>query len=454
MDRSGAEPDNVNNQSGNLKELIVRPIIPGEETAWNALMAKHHYLGFHGLSGQNIKYVAILNGQWVALIGWGSAALKCSHRDRWIGWSIERKYERLKYVTNNQRFLILPGVSIKNLASKTLALNIKRLSADWEDVYGHQILIVETFVDHSRFKGTCYLAAGWMPIGKTSGYGRMSGSYYYHGQTKTVLVKSLLKKAPAILSAPFLPPELTGGERAMVDLNTVSIDSKDGLLYYLTLLKDSRKKRGIRHSQISILAVAICALLSGSKSFIAIGEWAASLNQEMLKRLGCRYSERLDKYIPPSEKTLRLALKRVDGDEVDDIIGQWLCLQSEDRAVAVDGKTLRGSSGADGKPVHLVSAFLQHEKMVIGQRQVDKKSNEITAFKPLLQPLNLEGKIVTADAMHTQVEHARFLVEDKKADYILPVKQNQGNLFETIKNVRDEDFSPSAHNAGKGPRTD
>jgi len=155
-----------------------------------------------------------------------------------------------------------------------------------------------------------------------------------------------------------------------------------------------------------------------------------------------------------SEKTLCLALKRVDGDEVDDIIGQWLCSKSQDRAVAVDGKTLRGSSGADGKPVHLVSAFLQHEKMVIGQRQVDKKSNEITAFKPLLEPLDLEGKIVTADAMHTQVEHARFLVEDKKADYILPVKQNQGNLFETIKNTSDEDFSPPIHNTGEGPRTD
>ena len=122
--------------------------------------------------------------------------------------------------------------------------------------------------------------------------------------------------------------------------------------------------------------------------------------------------------------------------------------------MAVDGKTLRGLSGADGKPVHLVSAFLQHEKMVIGQRQIDKKSNEITAFKPLLEPLDLEGKIITADAMHTQVEHARFIVEDKKANYTLPVKQNQGNLFETIQGAKDEDFSPSVHNTGKGARTD
>ncbi|HBK54209.1 MAG TPA: ISAs1 family transposase [Syntrophomonas wolfei] len=453
MDRNGAEPDNIINRGANLKDLIVRPITPGEENDWNTLMAKHHYLGFHCLSGRSLKYLALLNGR----VGGADRLGRCSLEMQPPG-PVDQlvrgaEYERLQYITNNQRFLILPGVSIKNLASRALALNIKRLSADWETVYGHPILMVETFVDHSRFKGTCYRAAGWVPLGMTTGYGRTGGSYYYHGQTKTVLVKPLLKKAATILSAPFLPPELTGGERAMVDLNTVSIESKGGLLDYLALLKDSRKKRGVRHSQISILAVAICALLSGAKCFIAIGEWAASLNQEMLKRLGCRYNERLNKFVPPSEKTLRLTLKRVDGDEVDDIIGRWLQSQSQDRAVAVDGKTLRGSSGADGKPVHLVSAFLQHGKMVIGQRQVDKKSNEITAFKPLLEPLDLEGKVVTADAMHTQVEHARFLVEDKKADYVFPVKQNQGNLFETIKSTRNEDFSPSISNTGKGSRT-
>jgi hypothetical protein len=447
MGRSGANPDNtIYNQSENLKDLMVRPIFPGEENTWNTLMARHHYLGFHSLTGRNIKYVALLGDRWVALIGWGAAALKCGHRDRWIGWSQEQKNQRLQYVANNQRFLILPGVSVKNLASRVLALNIKRLSADWEAVYGHQILVVETFVNHSRFAGTCYRAAGWTPLGRTSGYGRKSGVYYYHGETKTVLVKPLVKKATEILSAPFLPPELTGGERAMVDLNTVSIDSKGGLLDYLALLKDPRKRRGIRHTQISILAVAICALLSGARSFIAVGEWAAGLTQDMLKRLGCRYSDRLKQFVPPSEPTLRRTLQKVNGDEIDDIIGQWLYSQSQDRAVAVDGKTLRGSAGAGGKRAHLVSAFLQHEKMTIGQRQVDKKSNEITAFKPLLEPLDLTGKIVTADAMHTQVEHARFIVEDKKADYVFPVKQNQGNLFETVCNTSDEDFSPSAHN--------
>ncbi len=142
-------------------------------------------------------------------LGWRS--LKTSPRDQWINWSGERKYERLQFIANNQRFLILPGVSIMKLASRMLALNVKRLPADWEAAHGRTILMVETFVDHSRFKGTCYRAAGWI---KTSGYGRNGGIYYYHGQAKTVLVKPLSKKVPAILSAPFLPPELTGGKRA------------------------------------------------------------------------------------------------------------------------------------------------------------------------------------------------------------------------------------------------
>lgn len=162
-------------------------------------------------------------------------------------------------MANNQRFLILPGVSVKNLTSRVLALNCRRLSADWEAVYGHPLLMVETFVDHSRFAGTCYRAAGWIPVGRTSGYGRKNGVYYYHGQTKTVFIKPLVKKASAILSAPFLPPELTGGERAMVDLNKVALETKGGLLDYLALVKDPRKRRGIRHAQISILAIAICA---------------------------------------------------------------------------------------------------------------------------------------------------------------------------------------------------
>lgn len=443
MDRNRVESNNINKDHINLDSLVVRPIFSTEKEIWNSLMREHHYLGFHCLTGKTLKYIALLDGQWVALIGWGAAALKNSHREKWVGWSQEQKFPRLRFVVNNQRFLILPGIQIKNLASKVLALNTRRLSSDWQMMYGHPALVAETFVDHNRFTGTCYRASGWVPLGKTSGYGRNGTIYYYHGQTKTIFVKPLQKDARKILTALFLPPEYEGGEKALIDLNTVSIHTKGGLLEYLASITDPRKPRGIRHSQISVLAVAVCALLSGAKSFIAIGEWAANLSQEMLKRLGCRYCERKRKYIPPSEPTLRRALQSVNADQADQLIGEWLASQSSDNIIAVDGKVLRGSKVAGGKPVHLVSALLHHDLIVIGQKQVDRKSNEITAFKPLLESLDMVGKIVTADAMQTQVENARFVVEEKDADYIFPVKQNQGTLFETVRNLEEGDFSPS-----------
>jgi hypothetical protein len=445
MDINTKEDTNIS-KNDNLKALIVRPITSQEEKYWNNMMNEHHYLGFRTLTGKTLKYVAVLNDQWVALIGWGAAALKISHRDKWIGWSQEQLKKRLIYVVNNQRFLVLPGVRIKNLASKVLALNTKRLPSDWLAIYGHSALLAETFVDHSRFAGTCYRAAGWLPLGQTGGYGRNGDIYYYHGETKTIFVKPLQKDAREILSAPFLPPEFTGGEKAMVNLNEVSIDTRGGLLDYLAKIQDPRKPRGIRHTQVSVLAVAVCALLSGAKSFIGMGEWAANLSQELLKRLGCRYSDRHGKHVPPSEPTLRRTIQSVDADEVDRVVGEWLAPRCSGNIIAVDGKVLRGSKKAGGKPVHLVSALVHHEKMVISQQQVDKKSNEINAFKPLLEPLDLTGKIVTADAIQTQVKNARFIVEDKGADYIFPVKQNQGNLFETIRKIKEDDFSPSGNN--------
>ncbi|MDY0323568.1 MAG: ISAs1 family transposase [Candidatus Carbobacillus sp.] len=425
-----------------LSSLVVRPIEPEEETRWKQLMDKHHYLGFRQLVGESMKYVAELNGQWVALLGWGTAAFKCGPRDEWIGWSREQQWRRLIFVTNNSRFLILPGVRIPNLASKILAMNLKRLSADWKAVFGHPVVIAETFVGHTRFAGTCYLAAGWIPLGQTRGFGRNAGKYYHHGLSKTVYVYPLHRKARQLLSSPFLAPELIGGGKPMVDLNKVNLEQSGGLLEKLRPLKDPRKRRGIRHSATSTLAVAVCAVLSGARNFLAIGEWAQDLPQDLLRRLGCRFHPEKRIYIPPSEPTLRRHLQSVDADELDRIINEWLAQQADPGAVAVDGKTLKGARDSEGKQLHLMSAILHKEGVVVAQTSVDKKTNEITKFKTLLDPLDLSGKVVTADAMHTQVEHAKYLKEQKGADYFFTVKGNQGTLLESIENLDDEDFSP------------
>ncbi|MHB8127258.1 MAG: Druantia anti-phage system protein DruA [Desulfitobacteriaceae bacterium] len=147
--------------------LIVRPINTDERELWDELMNKYHYLGFRKLVGESIRYIVLLQGKTVALLGWSSAAYKSLHRDQWIGWSEKRRHQRLTFVANNSRFLILPYIRIKNLASKILSLNVKRLSADWQNAYSHPIVLAETFIDHHRFFGTCYRAAGWLELGQT-----------------------------------------------------------------------------------------------------------------------------------------------------------------------------------------------------------------------------------------------------------------------------------------------
>jgi hypothetical protein len=425
-----------------FQSLNVRPIKQEEEQQWNQLMDEHHYLGFRQLVGESIKYVAELNGQWVALLGWGTAAFKCGSRDEWIGWSREQQWRRLVFLVNNARFLILPQVRIPNLASKILSLNLKRLSADWMAVFGHKVVLAETFVEHSRFAGTCYRAAGWIKLGQTRGFGRNGGKYYHHGLSKTIYVYPLHRNARQLLSAPFPAPELSGGRKPMVDLNRVNWGGSNGLLAQLEQLKDPRKRRGIRHSATSTLAIAACAVLSGARNFLAIGEWAADLSQDLLCRLGCRFHPEKRIYIPPSEPTIRRQLQIVDADEFDRLINEWLAQQADPDAVAVDGKTLRGARDRDGKQMHLMSAILHKEGVVIAQKQVDRKTNEIPLFQPLLDPIDLKGKVVTADALHTQVEHATYLKEEKEADYFFTVKGNQGTLLKSIEDLEKEDFSP------------
>ena len=152
-----------------LQELSVRPVRLDERAQWCTLMKQHHYLGFERIVGESLCYVATVSSEWVALLGWGWAALKCQAREQWIGWNVAVRSRRLHLVANNVRFLILPNVKIRNLASRILSLNLKRLSSDWEAFHGHPLELAETFVDPARFSGACYRAANWIPVGKTRG---------------------------------------------------------------------------------------------------------------------------------------------------------------------------------------------------------------------------------------------------------------------------------------------
>lgn len=437
--------------SVDLGAVEVRLIRPGEAARWDALVRDRHYLGLGQLVGESLKYVAVVDGQWLALLGWASAAYKCGPRDRWIGWSPEQRGRRRRLVANNARFLLLGEERVPNLASRVLALGTRRLSADWDAVFGHPVLVAESFVDPARFAGTCYRAAGWLELGRTLGYGRNAGRYYYHGQEKTVWVRPLHRRAQRWLSAPFDPPALQerGGTTmagTLADINALKLEGRDGLFARLQALPDVRKARGIRHHLASILAVAVGAVVCGARSFVAIGEWSQQLSPEMRRRLHCRRHPEMGEYQAPSEATIRRTLQGMDAEALDRVLNEWVA--SRHRAepgcgIAVDGKVLRGARDADGRQVHVFAAILHGQGVVLSQRQIPDKTNEIPEFRPLLEPLDLQGKTVTADAMHAQVEHARFLVEDKQADYVFTVKDNQPTLLQDIQALDDSSFSPS-----------
>jgi Domain of unknown function (DUF4338)/DDE_Tnp_1-associated/Transposase DDE domain len=419
--------------------IVVRPVLPDERQMWDGLMSQYHYLGLKSLVGKSIRYVAEVQGRWLALLGWAASALKCQPRDTWIGWSQAIQWQRLHLIVNNSRFLILPGIHIPNLASRILSLNLRRLSKDWVHVYGHPVLIAETFVDTGRFTGACYKAANWLYLGQTSGYGKHSRQYFHHGQSKAIFVRPLNKKALLKLRDSHPDPDLIRKEMPM----RLSEKQASDLIEILKALTDPRCKRGVRHRNLSIIAISICAVICGCRGYSAIAQWAKRCPQKMLERLWCRKKDHL--YIPPSEPTIRRQLQRIDAEEVDMAISDWIARLSAGNAIGIDGKTLRGARRDDGTKVHLLSAFIHQQGITIAQKEVAVKSNEIPAAIPLLEQLDLKNKIVTADALHTQKDLARFLVQEKQADYCFTVKDNQSTLKENIAYLGlNEAFPPSA----------
>jgi hypothetical protein len=425
-----------------INDVQVRPIFQTEREKWDALIKQHHYLGLKSMVGKTLRYVAVFEDCWLALLGWQAAALKCKPRDQWVGWSPIIQYQRLHLIANNTRFLILPELKIKNLASRVLSLNLKRLAHDWQAIYGHPILLAETFVETTRFTGACYRAANWQVLGQTKGFSKSGNRYYFNNCPKQILVFPLTKFARKNLAA------LNPHPSWRWPMQSCALNNKqmEDLLLRLRRLPDVRKPRGIRHPYFTVLTIAIAALLGGEKTYASLAEWAGRLTQNRLKRLRARFDKKRDRFIPPSEPTIRRVLQSADVESVERCLGEWLRGIADDHAIAIDGKTLKGAKRDNGTQVHLLSAFLHNQGVTVSQLEVDEKTNEIPMIKPLLNDLDIQGTVVTADALHTQVKTARYIVEDKHADYLFIVKDNQKTLRENISVLRENDFSPSASN--------
>ena len=164
-----------------------------EEPLFNGLMEEHHYLGYEQPVGEHLKYIVWFEGRPVACLAWSSAPRHLASRDRYIGWSDEARRRNIRFIAYNTRFLILPWVRVPHLASHILSRMAARISVDWQQLYGHPIYFLETFVDTERFRGTCYRAANWVLLGKTTGRGKQCNSYVPNRSIKEVLGYPLTK---------------------------------------------------------------------------------------------------------------------------------------------------------------------------------------------------------------------------------------------------------------------
>jgi hypothetical protein len=204
------------------------------------------------------------------------------------------------------------------------------------------------------------------------------------------------------------------------------------LLAYLGAISDPRARAGRRHPLAAILALAAAAVLAGARSVTAIAEWAAEAPQPVRAALGTRRDPLTGRWADPTETTIRRTLARLDAEALAAAIGGWLADRERPsqhrRAVAVDGKTLRGAR-RNGQQVHLLAATEHTTRAVLAQRQVDGAPGEVPAFQPLLDGLDLAGVVVTADALHTHADAAEFLVAGKQAHYLFTVKANQPTLL-------------------------
>ena len=172
-----------------------------DEPLFNSLMEEHHYLGYEQPVGEHLKYLVWADGRPIACAAWSSAPRHIGARDRHIGWSQQARRRNIRFLAYNTRFLILPWVRVPHLASHILGRMAARISQDWRRMYGHPIYFLETFVDPERFRGTCYRAANWTLLGKTTGRGKQSNSYVPNRSIKEVLGYPLTKRFRELLGA-------------------------------------------------------------------------------------------------------------------------------------------------------------------------------------------------------------------------------------------------------------
>ena len=428
-----------------LKTVRVDLAKPAEIPRINKLLDKHHYLGSLRPVGERLHYIARdAADQWVAVLIFSAAAKHLKHRERWIGWSNEQRRRRLSLVTNNSRFLLLPELSVPNLGSRVLTLTLDRLSGDWQSRYGHPVEVVETFVDPEQFCGTVYTASGWTELGQTDGWGRRQRDYYVkHDKPKRLFVRALRRNSRRSLQAEHLKPDLAIVEAKVPARCTKRVKEIQSIVDHFKCLPEYRG-RVESYPLFSLATLILLAVLcEAPRGQTDLEKFARGLNQGQRRALGIRRNPR-GKYPAPSQSTFSRFLAGLDATKLNE---QLLAIQVRLRGpapqelVVMDGKEPNHGSGTS-----ILTAVSVPSQHYLGSALVDQKTNEIpVAQRELIPPLELEGRFVSLDALHTQDETARTVVLEAGAHYLLTVKDNQPTLRANIEKkvtAPEADFPP------------
>jgi hypothetical protein len=383
-------------------------------------------------------------GQWLGVLLFAAASRRLRHRDQWIGWSDEQRRRRLPLVVNNTRFLLLPGKTSPNLGSAVLSRVAARLSGDWMERHAHPVLVVETFVDPQLYRGTVYAAAGWKALGQTQGHQRVARYYYEpHDRPKLLFVRELAKGACRSLQDEHLKPALAAVE---VNSSPRCTQSSAGLKSLCALFRERvpeyRNRRRCTypvHALPGIMAAAYLADAPRGQKDLEV--FARSLSQAQLKALDVRGEPRTGQCSSPDQTTFSRLMSQVNADLVEEVLIEWQRRLRgpvpPDDIVAMDGKQPKHAGG------HIVvTAIATPSQYYLGCDLVEDKSNEIPAARQLIARLDLDGKPVSLDALHSCQQTARQLVLEAGADYSLTFKENTPELKKSLESKLPDPGSP------------
>lgn len=431
---------NADNPPINLQEVSVRPLEGAlEKQQCRDFLDAHHYLKDVKAVGEQLRYgVFDGDGQWLGALVFCAASRRLRARDEWIKWDEEQRRRRLALVVNNCRFLLLPHKTVPNLASRTLRLALDRLCADWELRYGHPVVLVETFVDPERYNGTLYTASGWLELGKTDGFGRVKRDFYTeHGKPKRLFARELRAGARRSLAADKLKSSLAGVEAKVHPRPTQSAAEIRTLIGHFKDLPDYRGRIGY-YPLWSLLAIVFLAHLCGApRGQKDLEKFAAGLNPGQRRALGIR-RQRGNHYPSPKQPTFCRLMAGIDPEKLEKTILQ---IQRQVRGepdpaelINIDGKEPKHGSGDA-----VVTAVTTQSQFYLGSAIVpSEKTNEIPIARALFDKLDLDGRLVSLDALHTQDKTARELVLKHGADYLLTVKDNQPTIRKNLQALLDE----------------